>query len=72
MAEIGEKRLREIDGQLASLKAFRESLASALPKWAHDSASRKTCAGEFCDLIEGLPVSAGGQTIPQKRRIQRK
>lgn len=55
VTEIGERRLCEIDAQLASLKAFRQSLATALPKWKKATARRKACAGEFCDLIERLP-----------------
>jgi DNA-binding transcriptional MerR regulator len=53
--ELGEKRLRELDAQLEILQAFRRSLADALPKWKKLTASRRYCAGEFCDLIEGLP-----------------
>ncbi|HEX4644052.1 MAG TPA: heavy metal-responsive transcriptional regulator [Verrucomicrobiae bacterium] len=66
--EIGKKRLREIDAQLDALKAFRESLATALPAWEKDTARRKTCAGEFCDLIERLPVSAASQLLRKKPR----
>lgn len=52
---LGEKRLRELDTQLEMLKAFRQLLADALPKWKKLTASRRFCAGEFCDLIESLP-----------------
>jgi DNA-binding transcriptional MerR regulator len=55
VAELGEKRLRELDAQLEMLQAFRRSLAAALPKWKKQTASWRNCAGEFCDLIEGLP-----------------
>jgi DNA-binding transcriptional MerR regulator len=55
VAEIGAKRLREMDAQLAALMAFRQSLAAVLPEWEKDTVRRKTCAGEFCDLIERLP-----------------
>lgn len=55
VTELGEKRLRELDAQLEMLQAFRRSLAEALPKWKKLTASRRFCAGEFCDLIEGLP-----------------
>jgi len=55
---LGEKRPRELDAELAMLQAFRRSLASALPKWKKETASRQKCAGEFCDLIERLPASA--------------
>lgn len=55
VAELGEKRLREIDTQLEMLQAFRRSLAEVLPKWKKLTASRRDCAGEFCDLIENLP-----------------
>lgn len=55
VAELGEKRLRELDTQLEMLQAFRRALADSLPKWKKLTASRRYCAGEFCDLIEGLP-----------------
>ncbi len=55
VTELGEKRLRELDAQLEILQAFRRSLADAVPKWKKLTASRRYCAGEFCDLIESLP-----------------
>lgn len=55
VTELGEKRLREVDAQLEVLQAFRRLLADALPKWKKLAASRRYCAGEFCDLIESLP-----------------
>ena len=58
VAELGEKRLRELDARLEMLQAFRHSLAAALPKWKTQTASRHNCFGEFCDLIEGLPPKA--------------
>lgn len=58
VAELGEKRLRELDEELEMLQAFRNSLALALPKWNKENSSRQKCAGEFCDLIEGLPVTS--------------
>ena len=61
VTEIGKKRLREIDAELASLKAFRQSLASALPNWEKNTVTRKMCAGEFCDLIEQLPDGEASQ-----------
>jgi len=57
VAELGEKRLHELDAELEMLQAFRKSLASALPKWKKENSSRHKCAGEFCDLIENLPVT---------------
>ena len=54
--ELREKRLRELDAELAILRAFRRSLASVLPGWKAEKSSRKKCAGEFCDLIEKLPI----------------
>ena len=59
VAELGEKRLRELDARLEMLQAFRRLLAAALPKWKKVTASRRFCAGEFCDLIEGLPPCEG-------------
>jgi DNA-binding transcriptional MerR regulator len=64
VTELGEKRLRELDAQLKTLQIFRQSLADALPKWKKATASRRRCAGEFCDLIESLP-----QVRPKAKRI---
>ncbi len=57
VAELGEKRLHELDAELQMLQAFRKSLAFALPKWKKENSSRRKCAGEFCDLIERLPAT---------------
>ena len=64
--ELGEKRLRALDAQLEVLQAFRDSLASVLPKWRKETSSRRKCAGEFCDLIERLPV------VPLSPALKRK
>jgi len=71
VTDLGEKRLRELDARLEMLQAFRRSLAEALPKWKKLTASRRYCAGEFCDLIENLPqVQAKPKTSPGKSRSQ--
>jgi DNA-binding transcriptional MerR regulator len=67
VTELGQKRLRELDAQLEMLQAFRRSLAASLPKWKTQTASRHNCAGEFCDLIESLPVIQS-KTHPDKPR----
>ena len=71
VAQLGEKRLHELDAELRMLRAFRKSLASLLPKWNKENSSRHRCAGEFCDLIERLPLAP---TSPDelRRRGQKK
>lgn len=58
VAELGEKHLREIDIRLGQLRKYRRALAQALSDWRADNVIDRKCAGEFCDLIEGLPDRA--------------
>src|SRR6516165_6711769 len=44
VAQLGEKRLHELDAELRMLRAFRKSLASLLPKWNKENSSRHRCA----------------------------
>ena len=53
--EIGEEHLHEVDTRLAQLRGYRRALAQSLAAWREKNASRRNCAGEFCDLIERLP-----------------
>ena len=55
VAELGEKHLREIDGRLTQLRAYRRPLAKSVSAWRKENLSERHCAGEFCDLIERLP-----------------
>jgi DNA-binding transcriptional MerR regulator len=55
VAEVAAERLHEIDGELAKLRAFRRLLIAVLPQWQKETAQERSCAGEFCDLIERLP-----------------
>ncbi|MBS0657760.1 MAG: heavy metal-responsive transcriptional regulator [Verrucomicrobia bacterium] len=55
VAELGQKRLREVEAELARLKAFRRALLAAVPDWQKETAVERVCAGVFCDLIERLP-----------------
>lgn len=63
VAEVAAERLEQIDTELARLRVFRRALVAVLPRalvavlpqWQHDTAVERACAGEFCDLIEGLP-----------------
>jgi hypothetical protein len=48
------------------LRAFRKSLASALPKWNKENSSRHKCTGEFCDLIERLPITPTSPAEPRR------
>jgi DNA-binding transcriptional MerR regulator len=65
VAELGEKHLREIDARLKHLRAYRNTLAKSVSAWRKENLSERHCAGEFCDLIEQLPIS---QKIPEKSR----
>jgi DNA-binding transcriptional MerR regulator len=67
VAGLGRKHLRELDARIAALRAFRRDLAEVLPKWEKETAAQRRCAGEFCDLIERLPVDAATIRRPQKK-----
>jgi len=56
VAELGERRLLALDAEIAKLRKFRSTLAAALPKWQKETVEERACAGQFCDLNEGLPV----------------
>jgi len=56
VAELGEKHLREIDGRLTQLRAYRRALAQAVSAWPKKNLSERHRASEFCDLIERLPI----------------
>lgn len=55
VADVGKKHLQELDARIATLQAFRRSLAAVVPNWEKATARQRKCAGEFCDLIERLP-----------------
>jgi len=63
VAELGEKHLREIDVRLKQLRTYRNALAQSVSAWRRENLSERHCAGEFCDLIEQLPV---GQKFREK------
>src|SRR5439155_25841552 len=63
VAELGEKHLREINARLAQLRAYRRALAKSVSAWRKDNLSERHCAGEFCDLIQRLPI---GQKLSKK------
>jgi len=65
VAELGEKHLREIEARLTQLRAYRRALAKAVSAWPKKNLSERHCAGEFCDLIERLPI---GQNLSKKTR----
>ena len=56
VADVGKKHLRELDARIAALQALQRALAAAVPKWEQQTSRQRRCAGEFCDLIERLPV----------------
>ena len=55
VAELGERHLRDIDARLTQLRRYRTAVARSLTSWREKTAHRRSCAGEFCDLIERLP-----------------
>jgi len=63
VAELGEKHLREINARLAQLRAYRRALAKSVSAWRKENLSERHCAGEFCDLIERLPI---GRNLSKK------
>jgi DNA-binding transcriptional MerR regulator len=56
VADVGKKHLQELDARIAGLQAFRRALAAVVPKWEKETSHQRKCAGEFCDLIERLPI----------------
>lgn len=58
VADLGKKHLRELDARIAALQTFRRALAEVLPKWEKETSHQRKCAGEFCDLIERLPIKS--------------
>ncbi|HUZ06197.1 MAG TPA: heavy metal-responsive transcriptional regulator [Candidatus Paceibacterota bacterium] len=64
VAGVGRKHLRELDGRIATLQAFRRALAAVVPKWEKETSRQRKCAGEFCDLIERLPEAP---SLPKKK-----
>ncbi len=65
LGEFGEKHLREIEARLTRLRVYRRALAKAVNAWPKKNLSERHCAGEFCDLIERLPI---GQNLSKKTR----
>ncbi|PYL62757.1 MAG: heavy metal-responsive transcriptional regulator [Verrucomicrobia bacterium] len=63
VAELGKKHLREINARLAQLRAYRRALAKSVSAWRKENLSERHCAGEFCDLIERLPI---GRNLSKK------
>lgn len=60
VADLARKHLRELDGRIAALQAFRQALAAVVPRWGKETAAQRRCAGEFCDLIEHLNAAEPG------------
>lgn len=58
VADMGKKHLQELDARIAALQACREALAAIVPNWEKETSRQRKCAGEFCDLIEGLPEAS--------------
>ncbi|MBI4660611.1 MAG: heavy metal-responsive transcriptional regulator [Verrucomicrobia bacterium] len=68
IADLAQSRLQELDAQLAVLRTFRRSLAAGLPKWEKETAQPRQCAGEFCDLIEHLPIKSNRPAVLKKSK----
>ena len=62
VADVGKKHLHELDARIATLQAFRRSLAAVVPKWEKETSRQRKCAGEFCDLIKCLPAKPNPPT----------
>ena len=67
VADVGKKHLQELDTHIAALQEFRRALAAVVPKWEKETSRQRKCAGEFCDLIEGLPEAS----IALKRKLKK-
>ena len=67
VAGVGKKHLQELDARIAALQEFRRALAAVVPKWEKETSRQRKCAGEFCDLIEGLPEAS----IALKRKLKK-
>lgn len=63
VVELGAKHLQEIDARLGQLRAYRRALAKSVSAWRKENLSERHCAGEFCDLIERLPI---GRNLSKK------
>jgi DNA-binding transcriptional MerR regulator len=62
VVEIGRRHLRELDARISELQEYQRLLAAIVPKWEEETVRQRSCAGEFCDLIETLhqPEAASG------------
>lgn len=69
VADVGKKHLRELDARIAALQEFRRALAVVVPKWEKATSRQRKCAGEFCDLIERLPVKSNPPADLKKVKI---
>lgn len=71
VADVARQHLRELDARIAALRVFRKSLVAIVPKWEQETSGQRTCAGEFCDLIEQLtrnqPAPTAGKCSTEKR-----
>ncbi|SRR5260221_145710 len=68
VADVGKKHLQELDARIAALQEFRRALAAVVPKWEKETSRPRKCAGEFCDLIERLPVTSSPPTGLKKSK----
>ncbi|MBU6402574.1 MAG: heavy metal-responsive transcriptional regulator [Verrucomicrobia bacterium] len=68
VADVGRKHLQELDARIAALQEFRRALAAVVPRWEMETSRQRKCAGEFCDLIERLPLKSNPLTGLEKAR----
>jgi DNA-binding transcriptional MerR regulator len=66
VADVGKKHLRELEARIAALQELQRALAAVVPKWEKQTSRQRRCAGEFCDLIERLPVRLHRSAGPKK------
>lgn len=56
VVELAERRLREVERELAEMQSFRDSLRRYLHRWKR-SANPDACAAvQFCNLIEEMEI----------------
>ncbi len=71
---IAVATLSETEEQLRELQQFHARLKQAVAQWKRDTARRRNCRAEFCDLIENIelriaPAGRGklGGRIPRSK-----
>jgi DNA-binding transcriptional MerR regulator len=53
---IAEATLSDTEEKLRELQEFRDRLKRAVVEWKRNTANRRNCRAEFCDLIEKIEI----------------